>query len=256
MALTTEREFYWVLTLAWVVVAAGIVPYLLLRPAPYGRHSRPGWGATLNARLAWLLMEAPSPLGMLALFFLGRAWVRPTAVLLLGMWLGHYLYRAFVYPWLLPSSARPMPVAVMASGAFFNVVNAYLNGRWLFALGPVQALDWIFAWRFALGGALFLVGLATHILADRELRALRRASNGQRGLPTGWLFRRVSCPNYLGELVEWMGFAVATWSPGALVFAWWSAANLVPRAIHHHRWYRAQFPDYPSARRAVIPGLL
>jgi len=30
----------------------------------------------------------------------------------------------------------------------------------------------------------------------------------------------------------------------------------VPRAIHHHRWYRRQFPDYPPSRRAILPFVL
>ena len=49
----------------WAALALAVVPYLLLRPAPYGRHSRTGWGPSLNARLAWVLMEAPSPILML-----------------------------------------------------------------------------------------------------------------------------------------------------------------------------------------------
>ena len=49
-------------------------------------------------------------------------------------------------------------------------------------------------------------------------------------VPHGPLFRLVSCPNYFGEIVDWSGFALATWSPGGLLFALWTAANLVPRA--------------------------
>jgi len=33
-------------------------------------------------------------------------------------------------------------------------------------------------------------------------------------------------------------------------------ANLVPRAMAHHRWYRETFKDYPEGRRALIPYLL
>jgi steroid 5-alpha reductase family enzyme len=103
---------------------------------------------------------------------------------------------------------------------------------------------------------LFVFGFFVHVLADRELRLLRLASEGKHGLPRGVLFRFLSCPNYFGEIVEWSGFALATWSPGGLVFALWTAANLVPRALHHHRWYRMTFADYPSSRRAVAPFVL
>jgi 3-oxo-5-alpha-steroid 4-dehydrogenase 1 len=277
---------YVAISIAWAVVAAAVVPYLLLRPAPYGRHGRPGFGPVVNARLAWVLMEAPAPLGMLLLFLLGRGTSDGdhVAIVLLGMWLGHYVYRAFVFPWLLPRTARPMPVLVLAAGACFNVVNVYLNGYWLFFLAPPRSLSWLLSPHFVMGAALFLGGLLVHVLADRELRRLRSASPGRDGeaglgpaepergkvwqpsqgfhvnsdyvLPRGSLFRWVSCPNYLGEIVEWSGFALASWSPGGLLFALWTAANLVPRALHHHRWYRAKFPDYPRTRRALVPFVL
>ena len=75
-------------------------------------------------------------------------------------------------------------------------------------------------------------------------------------MPCGLLFRRVSCPNYLGEMIQWTGWAVATWSLAGLSFAVWTAANLVPRALAHHRWYREQFEEYPARRRAVLPFVL
>jgi 3-oxo-5-alpha-steroid 4-dehydrogenase 1 len=98
-----------------------------------------------------------------------------------------------------------------------------------------------------------MTGFCIHVLADRELRRVRRESAGRYGIPQGRLFRLVSCPNYMGELIEWSGWALATMSWPGLVFVLWSAANLVPRAIKHHAWYRATFADYPASRKAVVP---
>ena len=101
------------------------------------------------------------------------------------------------------------------------------------------------------------------MVGDRAWHQVRRgvdreAQTGERGykIPRGGLYERVSCPNYLGELLEWTGWAIATWSLAGLSFAVYTAANLVPRAVAHHRWYRETFPDYPPARRAVIPFVL
>ena len=58
------------------------------------------------------------------------------------------------------------------------------------------------------------------------------------------------------ELLEWVGFAIASWSLPGLAFAVYTAANLVPRALANRRWYRERFPDYPSERKALIPFLL
>jgi 3-oxo-5-alpha-steroid 4-dehydrogenase 1 len=41
-----------------------------------------------------------------------------------------------------------------------------------------------------------------------------------------------------------------------LSFAIWTAANLIPRGVSHHAWYRRTFADYPANRRAVIPRLI
>jgi hypothetical protein len=69
------------------------------------------------------------------------------------------------------------------------------------------------------------------------------------------MFEYVSCANYFGEFVEWCGFALATWSPAAVIFAVWTAANLAPRARQHHRWYQGKFKDYPCDRAAFVPLL-
>ena len=74
-------------------------------------------------------------------------------------------------------------------------------------------------------------------------------------IPRGGMFRYVSAPNYLGEMMEWLGFAIATWSLTGLSFFVWTVANLGPRAFANHRWYKNRFPDYPPERRALIPCL-
>jgi hypothetical protein len=251
-----EAQLFPWLMVVWVVVALAVVPYLLLRPAPYGRHGRPGWGPTLPARLAWVLMELPSPALMVIMFWVGNRRSDVVAVAFLCLWLGHYLYRTFIFAFLLPASSRPMPAVVVASGALFNVVNGGMNGRWLFSLSQMRPAEWLASAPFIVGTALFITGFCIHVLADRELRRVRRESAGRYGIPQGRLFRLVSCPNYMGELIEWSGWALATMSWPGLVFVLWSAANLVPRAIKHHAWYRATFADYPASRKAVVPFVL
>jgi protein-S-isoprenylcysteine O-methyltransferase Ste14 len=93
-------------------------------------------------------------------------------------------------------------------------------------------------------------------LSDRALRALRAPGESGYAIPRGGAFEWVSCPNYLGELLEWFGWAIATWSIAGLAFALYTAANLGPRALAHHAWYRERFPGYPPRRRALIPFVL
>ncbi|NJN41843.1 MAG: 3-oxo-5-alpha-steroid 4-dehydrogenase, partial [Flammeovirgaceae bacterium] len=72
----------------------------------------------------------------------------------------------------------------------------------------------------------------------------------------GWLFEKYPCPNFFGEIVEWLGFAMMCSSLGAWSFFIWTCANLIPRALAHHRWYQSNFENYPTNRKAVLPGVL
>ena len=85
---------------------------------------------------------------------------------------------------------------------------------------------------------------------------LRKPGEAHYSIPHGGFYRYVSCPNYLGEIVEWIGWAILTWSLAGLAFAVFTIANLLPRALAIHRWYRKEFSDYPATRKAVIPFLL
>ena len=54
-------------------------------------------------------------------------------------------------------------------------------------------------------------------------------------------------------MIEWLGFAVMTFSIPGFVFFIWTVANLLPRAIATHKWYKEKFDDYPSKRKILIP---
>jgi protein-S-isoprenylcysteine O-methyltransferase Ste14 len=75
-------------------------------------------------------------------------------------------------------------------------------------------------------------------------------------IPQGWLFHFISSPHYFGEIVEWGGWALATWSLPGLAFFVFTFANLFPRAIASHKWYRLYFPDYPEKRKGIIPFVI
>ena len=108
----------------------------------------------------------------------------------------------------------------------------------------------------ALGLATFVLGMALNIHSDAVLRRLRRAGAGYQ-LPRGGGFELVSCPHYLGEAVEWLGWAAMVATPAAAWFATFTAVFLGSRAVATHKWYHDKFrEEYPATRRAFIPFLL
>jgi len=249
-----EREFFDILLRSWFVLALVLFFVLLRITAPYGRHSREGWGVTVGARLGWLLMEAPASVLFTLWFLNGARAVSATLLVLFAMWQTHYVHRAFIYPFTLDARRR-MPLVVVLMGVLFNSVNTYLNGRYLFAFSPGYEPDWLLDPRFVAGAALFAAGYVLNRYADRTLRN-ERLKSGQRycRIDRG-IFRYVCCPNYLGEIVLWFGWALATWSLAGLSFAVWTAANLLPRGRAHLEWSGQHIEGYPRDRRAVLPGL-
>jgi protein-S-isoprenylcysteine O-methyltransferase Ste14 len=252
----TEITFFHALLLVFVAVAVLVFGALFFIDAPYGRHRRAGWGPTVDDTLGWVLMEGTSAITFAACFALGDRRTSPVAIAFVVLWEAHYVHRAFIFPFRRSGAPRRMPVVVAGMAVVFNLMNGYLNGRWLNTLSPPYPDGWLTDPRFLAGAALFAVGFAVNLQSDEILRRLRAPGETGYKIPHGGLYRWVSSPNYLGEIIEWAGFALAAWSLPGLAFAIWTAANLVPRALGHHRWYRAKFPDYPAGRRALIPYLL
>ncbi len=245
-----------VVILVWCVAAVVVFFALLRVRAPYGRHVAPGWGPSIGHRLGWFLMELPSPVVFAWFVLTGSNPVEIPALIFTGLWVAHYFNRALLFPLRMRNVGRTMPLVIVGSAILFNVVNAGLNGYYLGYLADPYGVEWLLDARFVVGFILFLCGAALNVRSDTVLLRLRRLSKGAYAVPTGRLFRHVSSPNYLGEIIEWIGFAVLTWSPAAAVFAFWTAANLVPRALANHRWYRDNFEDYPKHRKALVPYLL
>jgi 3-oxo-5-alpha-steroid 4-dehydrogenase 1 len=248
-----ESVIYNSLIVAWFVVGAIVFIALFFIAAPYGRHIRKGWGYSVGNKLGWVLMEAPAPIVFAICFLFGETRNSPVTLIFLAMWEMHYLHRAFVYPFSLRGAARRMPLSVIAMGFVFNIMNGYLNGRYIFVFSGGYNNSWLVDLRFIIGVMLFIMGYVINRQADQTLRSLRQPGESDYKISYSRLHRWVSSPNYLGEITIWIGWALATWSLPGLAFAFWTVANLLPRARANHDWYRRTFADYPPERKALIP---
>jgi len=253
---------YYLATVIWILFSLVIFFALLKITVPYGRHTRRGWGPMLSERIGWLFMEFPSVAVMPLLYALSPAVGAVVPLLFLLLWELHYVNRTFIYPFRIRGSRKLMPLYVALMAFFFTIINGYLNGAYIFYLTDKYTLGWLGDPRFIGGLFLFFTGFVVNQVSDHILRNLRQktgTASGYKdryGIPEGFLFERISCPNYFGEMVEWLGWAVLTWSLAGCAFFIWTAANLIPRALANHHWYNREFEEYPEQRNAVIPYVL
>ncbi len=243
------------LTLGWIAIALILFPVLLKINPPYGRYSNSSWGLMVNNRLSWFFMEIPS--FVIIIWFLWNTTNYENKIVLAAfiLWIIHYFNRTFIFPLRLRTKSKKMPLLILLSGMLFNIINAGLNGYWLAYLAPTISVDLLNSPRFIMGIDVFIVGFLINQYHDSILIQLRRFNTGYK-IPSGGLFKYISCPNYLGEIIQWSGFAIICWSLPALSFIIWTIVNLVPRALNHHIWYKDKFEHYPKSRKAIIPFIL
>jgi protein-S-isoprenylcysteine O-methyltransferase Ste14 len=172
-------------------------------------------------------------------------------VVFIVLWITHYLNRTVIYPLRIKTKGKKIPIAIVASAFFFNMVNGILNGYFLTLL-QFESISELY---LILGFIIFIIGFYINISSDNLLIKLRTNQKGY-VIPNGKLFNYVSCPNFFGEIIEWLGFAIMTLNPGSLSFLIWTICNLIPRSKAHHKWYKENFENYPKKRKAVIPYLL
>lgn len=235
---------------AMVVVAIIVFVALFFFKAGYGYLSSSNWGPKINNKTAWVLMECPAFMFMLyyTLEFANSNVDTGNSRLVLycmaAFFLLHYFQRSFIFPLLMRGKSK-MPISIMMMGLIFNTINAYLIAGWLFEEAPAGTYtnEWFLSPQFIIGTALFFIGMIINIHSDHIIRHLRKPGDTKHYIPKKGMYKYVTSANYFGELTEWIGFAVLTWSPAGLLFAIWTFANLGPRAKSLSEKYEQEFGD-------------
>ena len=248
--------FYY--TTVCVMLALAVVVFIALHrvTAGYGMMYNKKWGPAVGNRLGWLLMEAPVFVAMLLFWLLSPRRGEVAPAVMASLFLLHYFQRSFIFPLLIKGRGR-MPLTIIAMGVVFNLINAYMIGGWLFWVSPegTYSPSWLCSPLFILGTVIFFTGMAVNINSDHIIRSLRKPGDTRHYIPKGGMYKYVASANYFGELTEWIGYAILTWSLGGLAFAVWTFANLAPRARSIHRRYIAEFGDEYARlnRKYIIP---
>lgn len=244
--------------LLFIMGVVGLVVFVCLYfvEAGYGKMISEKWGPAINNKAAWVVMECPVFFVMLYLWATSeRTWeIAPLVMFLIFQ--THYFQRSFIFPMLLKGKSK-MPIFIMLMGVTFNLINGYIQGYWIFYLSPADmyTIDWFLTPMFIIGTCIFIAGICINLHSDHVIRNLRKPGDTKHYLPKDGMYKYVCSANYFGEILEWLGWAILTWSWAGLVFFWWTCANLVPRANAIYKKYKVEFADEFDEKRLkrVIP---
>lgn len=248
------------ISLLCIITLLGVVTWLgtAKRPNKYGRYMKKDQKNTIAERKGWLMFEAPQWFSFALFFWLTAAETNLNAAtyVLFGLWQCHYIYRAIIYPLRMKTEGKRLPIETIYFGIFFNSANGFINAYAVGHMEHLMSAAWLSDPRFIIGLAIAVAGWLINFHSDSTLINLRKPGDTGYKIPYGGMFRYVSAANYFGEILLWTGWAIMSWTPAGLVFAFFTVCNLGPRALSHHKWYVATFPEYPKERKALIPGVI
>ena len=239
------------MAIAMILISLPTAYTLTFQIADYGRYNTFRHNLlkfkvpNFSASFAWMLQESPSAIiPLLGLYYIGFNHC-------LALFAFHYVYRAFYYPMQLKHTTQ-MPIYILAMAFVFCLYNGYMQTCYE-VFNPIHKSGLIAQ---IVGHILFFTGFYTHLWSDRYLLQLKEkavAKNQRYLVPSEGIFVYITCPNYFGEMLQWLGFSLISWSLPAFAFFIFTCANLVPRAYSHHEWYKGTFPNYPRQRNILIP---
>ena len=237
------EEFY---NFLFLIALIGLVVFVALYyvDAGYGKMRSDKWGPAINNKVGWCLMEMPVFAMILYMWSLSDVRFQAPYFVFFILFEAHYIQRSFIFPFLMKGQSK-MPLIIMLLSMIWNLVNGYIQGTWLFRLAPMYepySAQWFGSWQFILGTVLYVTGMAINLHSDHVIRHLRKPGDTNHYLPKKGMYRFVTSANYLGEIVEWLGWAILTWSWAGGLFFWFTCCNLIPRSNAIYLKYEQEFP--------------
>lgn len=228
-----------------------------------GRFGESSKSFRLSSKTGWVLMEIPALIFFPIFYFMGSNSMETVPLFFLCLWIFHYMNRAIVNPLLMRTAANAknsFDPSVAVFGWVVLALHAYLNAAYISEFGDHYQESWFQDPRFIVGLLIYIFGFTLNVYSDAILRNLRskdpQPDEPRYKIPYGGLFKFVSCPQYLGEITSFVGLALMTWNLGAVFVIAVTAANLIPRALVTHKWFKKNFDDYPKERKAILPFIL
>ena len=264
--LTGQRDDpiqFWVhfgLVIFCFLLAIAVLIFNIVKTVPYGKYNKGDNTIQVPLRLAFGIMHILTGIVVFTItYFVQRNFDgnrlnidTRVNIVMYCLFTIHYINRGIVDTIANRHSQRKVALWIPVLGTLTIMFYHFINAQFI---GEAQYLrGYYYDPRFIIGIILFITGFILNRVADGQLICLRTDyKDTQYLIPDGCSFHCISCPNYLGELIEWFGWVIMTWSLAGLVWFLFVAAILIPRARQNHKWYQKELDGYPPKRNALLP---
>jgi steroid 5-alpha reductase family enzyme len=282
------NQTYKIILIISITIIPIIILFFLRIPAPYGIFYRKNIsGPSLNKNIGWFIMESPGLFMFLVFYFAyGTHKFNFIPLFLLSLWMLHYINRSLIFPfYTMKENYKKMPLMLVFFGFLYIMMFSYLNAINI-SSNPKYTIKWMKNPVFIIGVIIFFIGFFINVWGDYKLQQYKDetknsakielyesdefnfnklfnkntyfTNNDKKDyqLPNNGLYNYVTSANYLGEIIEFIGWAVMTWSLPGLLFSIGSISCIGIRALYTHEWYKNNFKNFPKDRKALIPFII
>jgi very-long-chain enoyl-CoA reductase len=173
-----------------------------------------------------------------------------------GMIMAHFIKREVETIFVHKFSASTMPASkIFLNSAFYWTMAGFLGALEIYAPFSLAAkannstIDYI-------GLGLFFFGEVCNARIHYYLSTLRKPGETARKIPKGFTFNLVTCPNYMFEIIAWVGIILVARSPSLVGFISVGISYMHDWAWGKEKAYRKQFGDqYKKKRSVILPGI-
>ncbi|KAK0635065.1 3-oxo-5-alpha-steroid 4-dehydrogenase-domain-containing protein [Bombardia bombarda] len=177
--------------------------------------------------------------------------------LLMGLFHLHFLKREWETLFVHKFSANTMPaVNIFRNSFFYWTFAGLLCALDIYAPGSMASRDVLGPLDY-LGLALFAVGESCNWIVHQHLASLRKPGGTERGIPNCIGSNWVTSPNYMFEVLAWVGVILISRSFSVVFFICFGTVYMRDWSRGKEKALRKEFGDrYHKKRYTMLPGLI
>ena len=169
----------------------------------------------------------------------------------------HFIKRELETIFLHKFSSNTMPAWNIFRNSFFYWVSAGLVAAWdVYAPGSLSDRNELGLLDYA-GLAIFFNGEICNYLVHEHLASLRKPGETKKGIPHCIGSNLVTCPNYMFEVISWIGVILISRSWAVVLFILIGISYMRVWSKGKERALRQEFGDrYKPKKYTMLPGLI